>query len=67
MICDPQIEVICDECNNSNFITPNYVYNDYSGTTGYYDCRDSSIGKQLESEGWTIPEEGKHVCDQCGD
>ena len=65
MICDPTVEIICDECSESKFITPNYVYNDYSGNSGHYDCRDSSLEKQLKSDGWECPEEGKHICDQC--
>lgn len=64
MICDPEIECVCDECGDSIYVSPSYVYHDYSGNNGYYDTSDSSIEKKLVSEGWTC-EGGKHFCDDC--
>ena len=65
-IYDPKIEVVCDGCGETDEVTPEYVYRDYSGKNGYYDCSDEAIEKKLASSdfGWTVSD-GKHYCEDC--
>ena len=75
MIHDPQVEVSCDGdgCRESIYIEPKYVYRDYSGRSGYYDCSNSAIEKLLIRDGWKVEEDGddgednKHFCESCAE
>lgn len=64
MIHEPLIEVTCDgeSCDDAIRIEPEFMYRDYSGKNGDYDCSDDAIEKQLLGEGWVV-EGGKHYCD----
>ena len=63
MICEPQIECICDKCGADAMVTPQYKYRDYSGNNGYYACEDDDVLEQLN--GWVIADDGKTYCDEC--
>jgi hypothetical protein len=61
MIHDARVEVTCDTCSASIDVWPEYVYRNWSGSSGYYDASESAIEAKLEHEGWFI-QEGKHYC-----
>lgn len=66
MIHDAKVEVTCDGkgCGESIEIEPEYVYRNYSGSSGYYDTSDDAIERKLEREGWTVLD-GQHYCEDC--
>lgn len=60
MIGDAIIQVTCDHqppCDNSIEITPEYVFNDYSGKSGHYDTSKRSLRKLIEKEDWFLAED----------
>jgi len=61
---DPTIEVNCDECGDVVHWSPEYVYNDWSGTSGYYDTSDAAFEKWKKSEGWEGIDD-HDMCDSC--
>jgi hypothetical protein len=66
MIHDATIEVTCDKenCEASIEIYPEYVYTDYSGNNGHYDCSGSAINKMVAQEGWVVDGD-EHFCYEC--
>lgn len=67
-IHDAKVEVTCDgeDCRESIFIEPSYVYTSYSGKGGHYDCSDTAIEDKLVAEGWKVAD-GKHFCEGCSE
>ena len=63
MIHSAVVEVTCDgDCTNTEYVELDYVYNDYSGKSGQYDSRDSTIEDNLVTHlDWTVID-GKHYC-----
>jgi len=61
---DPTVEVICDECGAEVHWSPEYVYNDWSGTSGHYDISDDAFEQWKKSEGWGGDDE-RDTCDTC--
>lgn len=68
MIHDATVEVTCDGngCRESIVVSPEYVYNDYSGKSGHYDTKDRSLHKLIKAEGWTVVDE-QTFCESCGE
>ena len=65
MICEPEVEVICDECQESIFVSPKYKYRNMSGNSGFYALEDSDIEEIIQEErGWYC-KDGEHLCDEC--
>ncbi|MBQ0803106.1 MAG: hypothetical protein KBT76_15375 [Sulfitobacter litoralis] len=63
---DPQVEVVCDKCGDIAFWEPQYVYSDWSGTSGHFDTTDSAFSGWCRSEEWS--EDGdKTYCPDCSD
>ena len=61
---DPQVEVICDECDAEESWQPDYVYMSISGAGGHYDTSDSAFKKWCAEKSWT--EDGdKTYCEDC--
>ena len=64
MIHDASVEVTCDGCGESVFLSPPYVYTSLAATGSHYDCSDSTLEKLLKKEGWYV--EGKaQFCENC--
>lgn len=61
---EPKIEVNCDECGHATDWEPPYVYRDFTGTSGFYDCSDSAFEKWKKSEGWGGVDDND-ICDDC--
>lgn len=64
MMYDPQCEVICDECGAREWWYPEYVYHDFSGTSGHYDTSSGAYQKWLKSIGWQGDGDNDR-CDSC--
>ena len=67
MIHDAKVEVTCDarNCYSSQEIDLEYKYTSYSGRSGYYDCDESEIEKELKSLDWVIAGEHHFCCQDC--
>ena len=63
MIHSAVVEVTCDgDCSHAEHVELDYVYHDYSGKSGEYDSRDSTIESKLSNDlDWTVVD-GKHYC-----
>lgn len=64
MIGEPEISCECDECGDTEIIKPRFVFYDYSGDNGTYDCSDEAIIRELKKQGWAYSE-GVLFCDDC--
>lgn len=69
MIHDATVEVTCDnaQCSETVMVELEYVYQTYSGSSGYYDSSESKIEFELKSyHGWVVAEDGaegsRHFC-----
>lgn len=67
MIHDATVEVTCDDCGDSTYVEPKYVYTNYSGNNGHYDTDDESIEEILEKEHDFLIKDGNHYCNACRD
>lgn len=61
-IYDPEIEVICDGCGDTEFVKPEFKYNDYSGNSGNYDCSDKAVVGRLPE--WVL-DDTEVFCGEC--
>jgi len=64
MLHDAVIEVTCDRegCHESVFVPMEWVYRNYSESSGYYDHRDAKIEEKLVDEFAWVVQDGKHFC-----
>jgi len=61
---DPTVEVNCDQCGDVVYWSPDYTYNDWTGTSGQYDTSDKAFEAWKKSEGWE-GDGDRDICDGC--
>ncbi len=63
---DPQIECVCDGCQESVYIEPEFVFTDYSGDNGHFDTSDSALERALTGTyEWGVVNGKHYCCDGC--
>jgi hypothetical protein len=62
---DPQCAVVCDECGDTEWWNPDFVYDDFSGKNGHYDTFDSAYHKWVKSIGWVVDDQDRDLCTGC--
>ena len=62
---DATVEVVCDECGETEFWEPNFVYLSITGNGGHYDTSQSAFDKWLSTNGWTEEKDKKTYCSDC--
>ena len=64
-ILDAIVPVMCNGCGEEINIEPAYVYTSYSGKSGHYDTKDSSIEEALEDNDWIVDGQHHYCCEEC--
>jgi hypothetical protein len=61
---DAQVEVVCDQCETSEFWTPEFSYSDWGGADGSYDTSDFAFAEWCKREKWA-QDGDKTICEGC--
>jgi hypothetical protein len=70
MIHRVEVEVTCDgkNCSEAERVEPEYLYRNYSETSGYYDTTPKGIQKKLKADyGWFIKDDKEYCCEECSE